>query len=264
MNNNDLSGSELISSDNHKIFTIVEKAKNNPEGLVTVFCHGLFTNKREDGRYDRFAKRLLEKGSDVVRFDFRGHGESELPTTAFTVTGAIIDLSSVMKKVAAAGYKKINLIGSSFGGSVALLYMDLPYRQSIDRLILLNPVVDYQRTIKNAQLEKQGGLFSENNIEMLLSHGKLLVEENFEASLDLVNQLLLIKPFENIQKITIPTLVFHGTNDDLVSHLITVDHFENAEICELDLVENAGHAFKSREAEEYVQSKSVNWLFPNP
>jgi uncharacterized protein len=251
----------LTTSDNHKITLIVEKAKTNNEKLVTVFCHGLFTNKREDGRSDRFASRLLEKGSDVVRFDFRGHGDSNLPTTAFNVTGAIIDLLSVMKMVASSGYQKINLIGSSFGGSIALLYMDLPFKEKIDSLVLLNPVVDYQRTIKNPQLEKQGGLFSAKNIEQLLTKGKLTIEEGFDASLDFINQLLLIKPFENIKKITIPTLVFHGTNDDTVSHLITVDHFEDAEICELDLVENAGHAFKSREAEEYVQSKAVDWLF---
>ncbi len=251
----------LTTTDNHKISLIIEKAENNSEKLVTVFCHGLFTDKHEEGRSDRFAKRLLEKGSDVVRFDFRGHGKSELPTTAFNVTGAIIDLSSVLKMVAGSGYQKINLIGSSFGGSIALLYMDLPYREKIDALVLLNPVVDYQRTIKNAQLDKDGGLFSTGHLEVLLTQGKLTVEEGFDASLDFVNQLLLIKPFESIQKITIPTLVFHGTNDELVPHLISVDHFENAEICELDLVEHAGHAFKSREAEAYVQSKSVEWLF---
>ena len=249
---------KILTFDEHNIFLIVDTKDGNKK--VSILLHGIFTDKREKGRFDRLSSKLVEEGSDVIRFDFRGHGESNLSSTNFNVSGALTDLIYIINNLEENKYDEINLVGSSFGGSIALLYFNTNQHKKIDRLILLNPVVNYSSTFINPELKWGKEIFSEENVKLIYKNGKGLVMNNFEASLDFYNQLQLINPEQCIENIDIPTLVFHGTIDDKVPCKLTINAYKNVPNAKLEIIEGAGHAFKEEKYETYVHEKIVRWI----
>jgi pimeloyl-ACP methyl ester carboxylesterase len=94
-----------------------------PRGLI-LFCHGLAENR---WAVVPFAKTLLERGFDIVTFDFRGHGESESPDmcrpTPWLTHRELRDVCSVVQQVRdrfTAATSGIALIGMSRGANAAL------------------------------------------------------------------------------------------------------------------------------------------------
>lgn len=87
---------------------------------AAVLCHGFLSNKNSATNRTLTAE-LVPKGIATLRFDFFGQGESEGPFERTTVSIAVSQALAVLDWVAARGYKRIGLIGSSFGGLVALL-----------------------------------------------------------------------------------------------------------------------------------------------
>jgi len=251
---------EINTAQGHSIPLIIQKSISNSKKTACILVHGIFTDKSEKGRFDRLSNLLLTKGCDVYRFDFRGHGDSKVDTANFDITGAVYDFSQVVNLVVSEGYKNINIIGSSFGGSVVLLYQSLPYKYDFKSIVLLNPVIDYIRTFTDADLDWGRKIFSTKTIDLLLTTGKAKILENFEASVEFYNQLLLLKPYNSIPEIVTPMIVFHGNEDDKVSYLITEDYFGSTDNT-LDIVRGAGHAFKSEKDENYVHEKIGDWLF---
>lgn len=246
--------------DGHSITIVYEKSDVNANNTLTILTHGIFTDKHEKGRFDKLSKRFLDAGSDVLRFDFRGHGESDLSPEHFTVTGALIDFVTVCKSPIVESYNKVAIVGSSFGASIVLLYLGTLNQINIDKLVLLNPVVDYSRTFTQADLEWGQSMFSKNVTENFYLDGYAMVTDKFRMSLDCFSQLLLIRPYDFINEIDIPTIVFHGDKDDKVSCKISIDNFKGKELVSLDVVNGAGHAFKTPEHEKYVHNASVGWV----
>ncbi|MCP4715171.1 MAG: alpha/beta hydrolase, partial [Deltaproteobacteria bacterium] len=90
---------------------------------VVVTCHGLFSSKNSD-KFTGIAERFSREGLAVIRFDFRGCGESAGSIADTTVSGRLQDLKAVMRFAAdhpGLG-KQVAILGSSLGGVVALLY----------------------------------------------------------------------------------------------------------------------------------------------
>ena len=250
----------IRTNDGHSIPLLYERSEPGGGRRLTILSHGIFTDKHEKGRFDRLSARLLDSGSDVIRFDFRGHGQSSLSSSHFSVTGALIDLETICSSPLVSQYDDVNVIGSSFGGSIVLLYLGIPKHLKFRKMVFLNPVVDYKRTFTQADLEWGQEIFSSKVIEQLLSEGVAVVTESFRMSIDCFHQLLFINPYEEIKKIDTPTLIFHGDHDDKVSCQITRDHFKASDLISIDIVNQAGHAFKSPTHEEYVHRNTVSWI----
>jgi pimeloyl-ACP methyl ester carboxylesterase len=93
---------------------------NRSTDRVAVLCHGFLSNK--DSTSNKVLTALLgERDISTFRFDFFGHGESEGPFEQLTVETAVDQTLSALKLMPTNGYRRIGLIGSSFGGLVAIL-----------------------------------------------------------------------------------------------------------------------------------------------
>jgi len=87
---------------------------------VAVLCHGFLSNKNSTTN-KIMTTLLLERGIAALRFDFFGQGESKGPFEQITVSLAVKQALAALDLAASEGYRRIGLIGSSFGGLVALL-----------------------------------------------------------------------------------------------------------------------------------------------
>ncbi|HKW86726.1 MAG TPA: alpha/beta hydrolase [Nitrospiraceae bacterium] len=103
----------------HRISGILASPPDPTDGVV-VLCHGFLSNKNSTTNKTMTAL-LLERRIAVFRFDFFGQGESEGPFEQITMSLAVKQALAALDLVAFKGYRRVGLIGSSFGGLVALL-----------------------------------------------------------------------------------------------------------------------------------------------
>ncbi|MEM2905156.1 MAG: alpha/beta fold hydrolase [Candidatus Bathyarchaeia archaeon] len=89
-----------------------------------VMCHGYTGNKAEAHRlFVQAARRFAADGFAVLRFDFRGHGDSEGGFEETTFSGELEDFAhalDVVEDEPSVDASRIGVVGLSLGGAVAL------------------------------------------------------------------------------------------------------------------------------------------------
>ena len=130
--------------DGHKISGILAKPDKKTD-RVAVLCHGFLSSKSSNTN-KALTDILVPQGIATFRFDFFGQGESEGPFERITVTTAVQQALAALDLVKAKGYRKIALVGSSFGGLVALLAA--AQKPKLSCLALKCPVPDFPEMLK--------------------------------------------------------------------------------------------------------------------
>jgi len=85
---------------------------------IVITCHG-FMSSKDSQKYLQISERFSSQGIAVLRFDFRGSGESE--GTRDLLGNRISDLKAAIESATERGFKSIGVLGSSFGGATAIL-----------------------------------------------------------------------------------------------------------------------------------------------
>jgi len=85
-----------------------------------ITCHGLYSSKDSE-KYVNIARRFCGEGFAVLRFDFRGCGESGGLFEDTSITGRTKDLEDALDFVQEQGCESVGVMGSSLGGTVAVL-----------------------------------------------------------------------------------------------------------------------------------------------
>jgi predicted alpha/beta hydrolase len=116
---------EIRTSDGAVLRAVVlEPPPAVPLRATAILAHAMFARRSSFGRPDRpgLAQRLTERGLRTVAFDFRGHGESTSPSSAWGYDDLVRhDLPAVVEcaRARAEGGPLI-VVGHSLGGHVAL------------------------------------------------------------------------------------------------------------------------------------------------
>ena len=164
-----------------KISAIYEGTDKNV--LTVIICHGYASSKDSESQLD-LRRTLLEVGFPGFAFDFTGCGQSQGSLNDLTPNAGIDDLISA---VANLGKKDFALIGSSFGGYVAIRYA---IENSVTALALKAPVSDW-------------ALVESDQIEFCKMHRFL-------------KDVASVNIYKEASKINCPILIAHGNNDDVV------------------------------------------------
>ncbi len=109
-----------FKSGKEKIAGILHLPERNDSPCV-IASHGLLSSKDSE-KYIALGKRLSKEGMAMLRFDFRGIGESEGRLEDDSVSRRIDDLSAAidwMRNYPGLG-RRIGLLGSSLGGYISL------------------------------------------------------------------------------------------------------------------------------------------------
>jgi len=129
---------------NYRVSAILTAPDSGADRIV-VLCHGFLSGKNSTTN-KTLTRMLAERGIATFRFDFFGHGDSDGPFEAITTTLAIQQTEAALDLVTARGYGRIGLVGSSFGGLVAIL--TAARRNDIACLALKCPVVDFAEELR--------------------------------------------------------------------------------------------------------------------
>jgi alpha-beta hydrolase superfamily lysophospholipase len=212
------------TSDGVKICVIWTPAKEKSEKAV-VLAHGITVTKEEDGMFTDLAKLLSENGFGVVRFDFRGHGESEGKQEDMTIAGELSDMDAIVGEAQKKGYKKIGLVGASFGGGISTLFTSRN-PGTIAALCLWNPCLNYEHIFIKPITPWLSGE-SERIQKGLEANGYAEIgSRNYKMGKKLFDQMKGIFPYQELENIGIPVQFIHGLKDRYVPFSDSKDAFE--------------------------------------
>ncbi len=231
-----------------------------PNVGAAVLVHGGGVTRDEGGFFTRLAAELAGAGIVSLRFDFRGHGESEGRQEDLTLCGVVNDIGAAVKQVRRlAGAAAVHLVGTSFGGGITGFFA-ARYPAEVRSLVLLNPLLNYKKRFIDEKTYWTNDEIDEEAGRRLAEHGFVEHSPTFKLGRPLLNELFFVKPHLVVPEVTAPTLFVHGTRDTFIpveSSRAAVDEMTSeARLVEID---GAQHGFAVRDDPGYREPQTQRW-----
>jgi uncharacterized protein len=227
---------------------------NGPTTGLAVLCHGFLSGK--NSTTNRTLTRLLNS-HDIATFcfDFFGQGDSQGPFEDLTTSLAVEQATAALDLMTAKGFSRIGLVGSSFGGLVAIL--TTAHRPDIACLALKCPVVDFPEELRiTFGLEGLARWQATDTIPNMMG-GLDRVRLRYGFYEDCLKQIA----YEPAKRITAPTLIVQGEQDECVPlHQSRRLYDALGGPKKLDLLPGADHQFTRGEDFHQMTTSISNWL----
>lgn len=221
---------------------------------IAVLCHGFLSSKNSTTN-TILTHQLLSQGIATFRFDFFGHGDSQGPFEDITVTLAIQQARAALDLIRTQGFTTIGLVGSSFGGLVAL--NTAATYPNLSCLALKCPVVDFQEELR---LELgESGLSEWKQSDTIPNRlGDL---EPIRLSFRFFENCAAHIGYEAAPAITSPTLIVQGEQDELIPLHQCQRLLERLAVnTSLHLLPRADHRFSNQEDFRHMTTLIAQWL----
>lgn len=162
----------FFSSAGQRLFGLLHRPESvGPTAQGWVFCHPFAEEKLWAHRvFVGMARDLARQGMPVLRFDYRGYGDSDGEFAQFTLADHVADIHTAIAelKIRVPELARINLLGLRYGASLALLAA--AENAAVGRVVLWDPVVDMAQYL-------QDQLRSNLTTQMVL-HGKVIANRD--------------------------------------------------------------------------------------
>jgi uncharacterized protein len=226
-----------------------------PTTRLAVLCHGFLSSK--NSTTNKTLTRLLnERGTATFRFDFFGQGDSDGPFEELTTTLAVHQTQTALDLVKARGYDRIGLVGSSFGGLVAIL--TTAERHDIACLALKCPVVDFAEELRLTFGPEELARWHATGTIQNMMGGSDRVRLRYAFYEDCLGQIA----YGPAERITTPTLIVQGERDECVplhQSRRLYDALNGPK--KLDLLPDADHQFTRGEDFRQMTTSICNWMY---
>jgi len=240
-------------SEGHRVSGILALPPSHTN-RVAILCHGFLSNKNSTTN-KVLTSLLLEWGIATIRFDFFGQGESEGPFEQITVSLAVKQVLAALDLVASKGYRRVGLVGSSFGGLVALhAASEWP---SLSCLALKCPVPDFPEMMElefgrhgTAEWKRTGTI-----PDVTGGPGRVKLQYGFYE--DCVRHL----GYDAAKIITAPTLIVQGDRDEYVplhQSRRLYDALQSEK--RLEILAGADHQFSRPEDFRRMTTMLADWM----
>ncbi|MGE5527940.1 MAG: alpha/beta hydrolase [Patescibacteria group bacterium] len=250
------------SGDGVRLCALVSEAEGAARGSV-VLAHGITVDKDESsgstgiGAFVQLDEALRAAGFNVLRFDYRGHGESGGRQEGMTIAGELLDLEAALTHARQRWGMPPALVAASFGAVSAVLYA--AGREDLPCLVLWNPVLDLVKTFLEPVCPRPRRSFNAGDAAFLERHGYLLLD-SFRVGRRLLEEMREIRPYERMREIRCPVLTLHGDRDSYVPYDVARDHAACNDQSEFAAVAGADHGFGRKEDRGVVIPKTVAWV----
>lgn len=235
-------------------------------GKSVLFSHGW---PLDSDMWDSQLNFLAERGYRVIAFDRRGFGRSDQPWTGYDYDTFASDINDLITSL---DLQDVTLVGFSMGGGDVARYIGRYGSSRVAGLVLLGAVTpifgqaeDYPQGVDHSVFDgiKEGlrkdraqfisdfaAPFYGTNAGQTVSEGVLTQTLNIALLASLKSTLDCVTAFSqtdfrpDMAKIDVPTLVIHGSNDQIVPFETTGKvAAEMIAGAELKVYDNAPHGF---------------------
>ncbi|SDI00031.1 hypothetical protein SAMN05421505_1301 [Sinosporangium album] len=246
-----------------------------PSGLpseIVVLVHGGGVTREEGGFFTRIAEALCSAGIASLRYDLRGHGASQGLMEEATLSAHLNDIRAAIEYARRElEVSALHLLGASFGGGLVAYYA-AKRPGELERLVLLNPQLDYKNRYIDQKSHWQNDRLAVPAAELLRSQGHIHHSSTVKHGRAILNEVFWIRPCEVIEEIEAPTLIVHGTRDTFVSvdgsleaarrlrsesRLITIDGAQHGFAIDKD---PAYRDPQTQEWQKFVIENIVDWI----
>lgn len=224
---------------------------------AVAFFHGFTGTKVEPHRiFVKTARELAAIGFYVLRFDFRGSGDSEGDFSEMTIGGEVSDAIKSMDVLTAmpgVDAERIGILGLSMGGCVAAFVSGQDAR--VKSTVLWAPLSDDPPDRKHEILERVKNPPTPE--ELALANPNIVGKAFYE-------ELPKISPSATLQAFRGALLVIHGSADDVVPVSHGKRYYKSMRgrdaLTELEIIDQGDHTFNTVASEQAVIAKSVEWF----
>src|SRR6266480_6719714 len=228
--------------------TLHRPQEQSGRGAV-ILCHGMDSNKNSE-KLVRLGRALAERGILALRFDFAYVGESSGKFQDITYTGEVEDLKAAYALMQTRQPGKTAILGSSMGGSVALLFA--AQEPTVAALVTLaaplHPENFPKRVLTAEQLQQW-------------RHGGFTFYNGRRLNVSLLDDLERIDVSESARKIKCPVLILHGDADEVVP----VEEAYELSMClpnskRLTILPGAAHPLSDPAVMQRALAEAFDWL----
>lgn len=246
------------SLDGTRLCGVIQEPKATSHRGV-ILAHGLASDKDEGGIFIDLAEALSTQGFRVLRFDFRGHGESGGKDKEMTITGEFIDMVASYRLIHSMDQAStLSLLAASFGAGPTIMFASV-YQTRPSSIVLWNPVLDYEKTFLRPKSAWAKQFFNEKGYEQLTLKGYLSLGD-FAIGSTLIDEMESIRPFRLMNQIICPVLSLHGNQDSKVPFEVTQANALCNSQSRFITVEGGDHGFPAPKDAKFAIRKSAEWL----
>ena len=243
----------FIDPSGHRVASALTTPERDTD-TIAVLCHGFLSGKNSSTN-KTLTRILTERGIATFRFDFFGHGESDGPFEQITTTLAVDQVKAALDLVRQKGYRRIGLMGSSFGGLVATL--TAAQRTGLACLALKCPVVDFAEELRLEFGEADMAQWKATDTVPNILGGLDRVALRYAFYEDCLRQIA----YEPARSITAPTVIVQGDHDEHVPLHQSRRLYEALQVKKrMEVLPGADHQFTKGEDFTRMTNVIADWL----
>jgi len=171
---------------------------------AVILCHGMESSK-ESNKLTALSRKLADSGIMALRFDFAYSGESSGKFEDITYSGEAEDVKAAFEFIQKYQVNKIAILGSSMGGTAALLFGAKENR--VTALVTIAAPVHPEKFTDR--------LLTPDEVKQWREMGFITYHGN-RINVSFLDELEKINIPAEIKKISCPVLIIHGDADQTV------------------------------------------------
>ncbi|MBI5393169.1 alpha/beta fold hydrolase [Candidatus Woesearchaeota archaeon] len=230
-----------------KLVGILSKKSNKD---IVILCHG-FTSDKNSAKNVEISRKLTDVST--FRFDFFAHGESDGNMENITVSEGVDGILAAINYLRKLKYKNIGLLGSSYGGLCSIMAAaKAANADDLQYLILVAPVSDYEDAKRKSGGEQYIVDWQKKGYVYYPKKDGKKIRLNISFYNDFKNNIA----YTIADKIKIPTLLVHGTEDRSVPFQQSSKLFKLLQ-CDKQLVKVTGGDHRFTDPQDFEQVINV-------
>ncbi|MEM6459085.1 MAG: alpha/beta fold hydrolase [Planctomycetota bacterium] len=221
-----------------------------PARGTVLLLHGYYDEKNQ-GRYLTWGRILAAAGYRAVLIDQRGHGRSTGDWATYGVAEAA-DMAAVLDALQQRGLVvgDVGVMAVSFGASTAVRWASADDR--VRALVLVSGFASMRSVVEDFGRAIGFRSFSHEKFQRIIDHaGRAAGFDPDDADAEAV-----------IDRVAVPTLIFHGEEDRLIpiDHAVRLYAAAGREDVELVRVASAGHTDLGDALVEPIREPMLGWF----